>query len=136
MKRSLFTLLLVLVFGIPLFAQSVPESVQRGQDQSLAVSVSGSGSNFVPSTISIDPYAPDIEVSVFPNPVDELLVIKSEAQITSIKVMNMRGQMWRVNPVKGRKTYRYDVNTVPAGMYNLEIHTTKGFLHRKVTVRH
>ena len=69
--------------------------------------------------LGIGNQAQSIDLSVYPNPADEVLNIESEKKITEIKVTNMVGQVLRHKRINDKK---YTINTanLEPGIYMLE----------------
>lgn len=121
------------------WAQSIPTSLENTsgqQNKSLAVSITGPGVDFAPSTISNDPYEPGLEIRVYPNPANEYLMIQSEGRVTEIRVINLNGKVWNFELDKFRKKMRFPTSSIPSGQYFLEIHTPRGYLYRKIEIQH
>lgn len=60
------------------------------------------------------------KLTVFPNPVSELLSVKSEKQIKTIKVFNMFGQTVWESPVNDNN-YEFKTNGIGSGLFVLQI---------------
>lgn len=76
-------------------------------------------------------------IQVYPNPVNDLLVIQSKnALIEQIELFDVTGH--RVEFLPGLSDYNLRISSenYPSGIYNLRIQTTNGQLSKKVVIQH
>lgn len=73
-------------------------------------------------TVSVNDLNPDLEVSVYPNPVTEMLSIKSDTPVESFQVMNFLGQQ----VISGVGTNDVNVSELPAGTYSIIVEVEEG----------
>ena len=85
--------------------------------------------------IGISQFEAAFELSIYPNPVSNLLYIKTDAVITKVSLFNLLGQT--IKEISGNITYesQINVNGLPSGMYLLKVDTEVGTVTRKVQVR-
>ncbi len=74
------------------------------------------------------------EVSIYPNPVSEILSIELTEQINSIEIVSMNGQIINKVNVNSNK-YNYNVNNITAGNYFVNIYTDNGMITREIIVK-
>lgn len=72
------------------------------------------------------------EVTVYPNPSEGLLNVKSEYSIKTINVFNATGQLVDSYTVAGDKSYSLKISV--AGFYNVQVVTDNGSAYKKVVV--
>jgi len=72
-------------------------------------------------------------VSVFPNPVKDVLNIQSTVGIEEITMMNMVGQIV-VNQKADNNNVTVNTSNLKSGVYNLKIKMVDGFINRKIVV--
>ncbi len=66
-------------------------------------------------------------VDVYPNPVTDILIINTEAEIEEIKIYSLTGQL-----LSKQKTSRIDFKNIPSGLYLLQIKTDQGIINKKI----
>jgi len=75
-------------------------------------------------------------ISVFPNPANELVNIRSDYSISNVEVMNFVGQtVYTVNGID-TKAARLNTATFKAGVYFVKVSTSEGVRTVKITVTH
>ena len=74
------------------------------------------------------------EVSIYPNPVSEILSIELTEQINSIEIVSMNGQIIDKIDVNGN-AYNYNVNNITAGNYFVNIYIDNRMITRKFIVK-
>ncbi len=73
-------------------------------------------------------------VSVFPNPVKDVLNIQGSANIEEVTVMNMVGQNVLTLKVNNSNT-TINTSDMKSGVYNLRIKMADGFINKKIVVK-
>jgi hypothetical protein len=71
---------------------------------------------------------------VYPNPASDVVNIKSDFDITSIKVFNHSGQVVAEEMVHN-KMYQFNTSQYNAGMYFFQIETTEGTISKRIIVQ-
>jgi hypothetical protein len=71
---------------------------------------------------------------VYPNPASDVVNIKSDFDITSIKVFNHSGQVVAKEMVHN-KMYQFNTSQYNAGMYFFQIETTEGTISKRIIVQ-
>jgi len=72
-------------------------------------------------------------ISVYPNPAKEYVNITSNENISSVKVMNPLGQLTAYN-IPNSKIYRMNTSNLKAGVYFIQIQTSKETIIKKVNI--
>ena len=72
-------------------------------------------------------------VTVFPNPVKDVLNIQGSANIQEVKIMNMVGQVV-YNETSDAATLTISTSNLKSGVYNLQIKMADGFISKKIVV--
>ena len=72
------------------------------------------------STVTIDS-----ELQIFPNPVRDMIQIKSNLQIASYEIYNVNGQIITSNLMRLNNS-KIDASQLPKGIYLLKLTDTKG----------
>ena len=67
---------------------------------------------------------------IFPNPASDVLYIQSMAQIKSIRMFNINGDVVEV----GSNRHQIDLSKAAQGLYTLEIETTEAISHKQIMV--
>lgn len=73
-------------------------------------------------------------VSVYPNPVNDMLYLKGNTEITNVTISNSIGQVV-YNGLVGQNETRIDISAFEAGMYVLTIQTPTGTATQKVMIQ-
>ena len=71
---------------------------------------------------------------VYPNPASEVVNIKSDFDITSIRVFNHSGQVVAEEMVHN-KMYQFNTSQYNAGLYFFQIETTEGTISKRIIVQ-
>ncbi len=71
---------------------------------------------------------------LYPNPASEVVNIKSNFDITSIKVFNHSGQVVSEEMVHN-KIYQINTSQYNAGLYFFQIKTTEGTISKRIIVQ-
>ncbi len=71
------------------------------------------------------------KVSVFPNPVKDVLNIKSEMQINSVEIYDVAGRLVKISMVNSVETIQ-NISKLETGMYFVKIKTDQGVDVRKI----
>ncbi|WMX13745.1 T9SS type A sorting domain-containing protein [Aureispira sp. CCB-E] len=71
------------------------------------------------------------KVDVFPNPVQQIVYLKSELRIERINLMSLEGRLIQQTQPKQMQT-SLNLSTFPQGIYFLEIHTPKGIVTKRI----
>ncbi|MGB0428853.1 MAG: T9SS type A sorting domain-containing protein [Bacteroidia bacterium] len=66
------------------------------------------------------------EISVYPNPVNDVLFVSSKTQIESIKIYDATGKLMTASTKVDNGMYKVVVSHWPKALYHLEVTTTKG----------
>jgi hypothetical protein len=75
------------------------------------------------------------EMTVYPNPVSDILQIKSAYQIKCVKFINSQGlEIANMHDILNND-FTINVKGFSSGVYYLRIETTEGFVHRKLIVK-
>ncbi len=71
-------------------------------------------------------------IQIYPNPVVDVINIKTDFDILSVLVVNSKGQV--VLSEEGIKSSNYQINVAnqPAGIFNIRIETENGWINRKM----
>ena len=124
---------------------AVISSVSRGLDKPYTVSISGyntnTGSvnvNYCDASIN-DSMAPvnisEISnkslASIYPNPFNHLINIKSDNIITRVIIYNLVGSEI-LNKSINNYQFQLTLETIPSGVYFIQIHTNKGIVNKKI----
>jgi len=84
--------------------------------------------------VSVKPDITSNALSVYPNPVSDQLVIKSDKQILNVRLINSNGsELMHITP--NTSIAQLNVSQMPKGMYLLHITTADGISTRKITIR-
>ncbi|GEM_PF-955348 len=75
----------------------------------------------------------DINISVYPNPANNNLFVKSKKNIKNIKILGMHGQTIITEPVNNMQ-YELDVSGLHNGLYFIRIHTSSGISTKKIQI--
>ena len=75
-------------------------------------------------------------ISVYPNPANDLININSDVLIRSVEVSNFIGQLIYSESAIERKSVRMNVSSFVSGIYFMKITTEKGSLIMKIIVIH
>ncbi|MDO4726480.1 MAG: T9SS type A sorting domain-containing protein [Porphyromonadaceae bacterium] len=89
-----------------------------------------SGSFVCPNTNTETIYAP-VAVSLYPNPVKDLLHTEADGEVRSIRVYNIYG----TEVVSATGTNQIDLSSLPAGVYAVRVVTDKGISVQRVVKR-
>jgi hypothetical protein len=73
------------------------------------------------------------DITVFPNPASNLIQVRSDIEISSLRVINNLGSVILNKQAKG-KEYSVDVSQLSPGIYFLQIETKVGLVNRKIVV--
>ena len=76
----------------------------------------------------------DLSFTVYPNPVNDLLTVTSETEITSICIYDLRGTILLSQEINGHET-RVDMSALLSGVYIVRIFTREGSFPRMVVKR-
>jgi hypothetical protein len=89
-------------------------------------------SNVFSSTLDIDKYGLEKEISISPNPTSGVIKVKGE-NIKSIKVLNQLGQTVQLieHPEKSNTVF-VNLKKLATGVYFFKIKTSKGILKKKI----
>jgi hypothetical protein len=74
------------------------------------------------------------EVTIYPNPADDRLIIRNAAQ-TNLKIFSMLGVLFSETEIKS-ESHSEDMTLLPQGIYYLQIEGRKGTEVRKIIVSH
>jgi hypothetical protein len=77
-----------------------------------------------------DPVPPEDPVSVFPNPADDHITIRTPGKST-VEILNINGQLLQTIPDAGTEI-TLDVSDLPGGVYLIRVSTTSGTTVRKL----
>jgi hypothetical protein len=72
--------------------------------------------------------AQSIQATIYPNPVEELIVIKTEATIVKSEVYNLTGEMVRN---QSGDVKEMDISKLPTGVYLICVQTKDGNFRQK-----
>lgn len=77
------------------------------------------------------------DLKIYPNPVQDKVMIDSENEtLVSVSVFDISGRKMMTQESKGAKSVQLSTNTLPNGIYLLDIQSEKGHAKKKITVRH
>jgi hypothetical protein len=77
----------------------------------------------------------DFSISVYPNPTNEQIKIKSTEKMNEVIINNIQGQViHRSQPNSYEATITFDKNTSPTGTYFIKVETSKGTSTHKILV--
>lgn len=80
---------------------------------------------------------PEIELSIYPNPVNDFLHIELDEEIQgTIKLLDLKGRIYYTYQLNQMISYNIPVSTIPNGMYLFYLETEKFVLLRKILVLH
>lgn len=97
------------------------------------------GTNVQPATVTITAataveYTDNSSVQIFPNPADNQVSVQSKEMMSEIKLYNLSGQLIYHN-TESRNNTIISLDEFPAGIYNLQINTSKGITNQKLIIR-
>ncbi len=72
------------------------------------------------------------DLTIFPNPMQDFTVIKSDKKINTIRIFNVAGELIRENLALNTNTFKIDRKELSVGTYILEIN---GSIHQKLMVK-
>lgn len=78
--------------------------------------------------------ADDVKIELYPNPTNGPLNINSSETISRVEVYNNYGQQVR-NVETGSTSVQLNLSELAAGTYILNIHTSSGVTHKRITVK-
>ena len=124
---------------------AVISSVSRGLDKPYTVSISGyntnTGSvnvNYCDASINVSMAPVNISeisnkslASIYPNPFNHLINIKSDNIITRVIIYNLVGSEI-LNKSINNYQFQLTLETIPSGVYFIQIHTNKGIVNKKI----
>ncbi|MBO6201355.1 MAG: T9SS type A sorting domain-containing protein, partial [Chryseobacterium sp.] len=67
------------------------------------------------------------KISIFPNPSSDFIHIKSDEEIRSIKIYDIKGSL-----IKSDNTSKIDISALPKGNYIISIETRSGIETKKI----
>jgi len=73
-------------------------------------------------------------VTIYPNPVTDIVNVKSDYTITSIEVLSYIGQTAYIKNGIDQKTMKVNVSALPAGVYFVKVTTVEGVRTEKITI--
>lgn len=76
----------------------------------------------------------EVETAVYPNPVRERIFVRNSQKIKRVSVWDLNGK--RILSVKGAYENGIDVNSVPAGMYVVDVEDDKGKITSRKIIIH
>jgi hypothetical protein len=78
----------------------------------------------------------ELELALYPNPVQETLNLKTQAGIQQISIVNVQGQTVKTRTFDAvKKSIKLNVETLKEGVYFVHVLTSKGIIQRKVIKR-
>jgi len=80
----------------------------------------------------IEEFSLNDEVLFFPNPVSEILYIKSPYSINEIEVFDITGKKLKQSYYFEDNNYRVNISDLADGMYFINVKTSRGFVTRKI----
>ncbi|MCR5065835.1 MAG: T9SS type A sorting domain-containing protein [Bacteroidales bacterium] len=86
-----------------------------------------------PSPEGID-NADEVKIELYPNSTNGPLNINSSETISRVEVYNIYGQQVR-NVETGSTSVQLNLSELVAGTYILNIHTSSGVTHKRITVK-
>lgn len=89
---------------------------------------------FTGRTVGIDPDL-SIQVSVYPNPFREELLIKSDRPVYAVHLIDIHGRKLETKTSGQGIDWRISTDILPAGIYFVEIETNGGVVRKKVVKR-
>lgn len=116
--------------GIPeLSGYSIPAKDQRGYGRNVQYPCVGAYE--LGGTNALQSVKQDVSISVYPNPAKDFVKIDADAEIVSVRVVSIMGQVVGVKyPVQGS----IDLQNIPAGVYLLRIETSKGIVTERLVI--
>jgi len=89
-------------------------------------------SDTVVEVISGVQYLNSDKLTVYPNPVSDIVRLSSDSEIKSIVVINTNGQIVINRKGIHSKEYQINIKEQPAGLYNIRIENEDGWISRKI----
>jgi hypothetical protein len=91
---------------------------------------------FDPKMVGIQQFKPGLlkEISIFPNPASDQVIIESESEILRVKVCNLAGIEVYSGDYRD-KTVSIPTNNLAPGMYVIDVVTVEGRSSRKMVIR-
>jgi|GEM_PF-3171688 len=82
---------------------------------------------------SIDPDVLDSQISLYPNPVSEVLTINStETSLESVELMDIQGRVLMKHNLNRETIFNWKLDTLPEGIYMIRIQTPDGILTKRI----
>ncbi|ARV14853.1 T9SS type A sorting domain-containing protein [Polaribacter sp. SA4-12] len=81
------------------------------------------------TALSTDNELKDI-ISIYPNPVKDILIIQSKNEVKSVSIIDLSGKI--ILQVESFKDSQINLKSIKSGIYILTLETTKGFVHQKI----
>jgi hypothetical protein len=75
------------------------------------------------------------DLTLFPNPTDEMLNISSEFAMQSLTISSMNGVLVLKTTLDGKTSHQLDLREIPSGMYITEITTESGIRTKRLIVK-
>ncbi len=76
-----------------------------------------------------------LQVNTYPNPVRDVLTVKTAGRFTGLQVVNLAGVVLKDMECKGRETVRVDMSNLHSGIYIIKLTGEKGMAISKVIKR-
>jgi hypothetical protein len=83
--------------------------------------------------IGVDEYLADA-INVYPNPATDVVNVKSDVQINSVKVYNYAGQVI-VNEAVNSMMYQLNTSQYQSGIYFFQIETDEGTISKRIIIQ-
>lgn len=94
-----------------------------------------------PSETSVQPTGVDAALTLYPNPADQVLYVRTSAEFAarglSIMVRDLSGRLLlqqQYAGTKGKDSWSIEVGSLPAGIYQLQLQSPEGVVSRKVVI--
>lgn len=86
-------------------------------------------------TVGIEDHILSFNTQVYPNPATDVVMVKSDAEINSVKVFNFAGQIVANDNVSNSKFYQVNTSNFETGIYFFQIETNEGVISERVIIQ-
>lgn len=73
------------------------------------------------------------KLSLYPNPADRMLIIKSDANVREVKVYSLTGSL--VKSIRNENIQKVNVEDLRSGLYIISLSTDRGVINRKLQIK-
>ena len=78
--------------------------------------------------------SPEIQVSLYPNPANDMLYLTSDENITELNFYNLSGIL--VNTLQGQQLKSCSINNLTNGLYMVQVKSNNGVAVKRILIQH